>query len=106
MPPGKCGLKVGASQVLRSLAGYTSSILRRLLPLLLGALLLIAPGSAGAEPISPRDFLQAEMVTGASGWTQTNQGVYWTDDGGASWRDITPGARCRSGTTDTSRPVG
>jgi photosystem II stability/assembly factor-like uncharacterized protein len=91
MLPGKRRPKVGAWQVHGSLIGYTSPMLRRLLPLLFGALLLIAPGSAGAEPISPRDFLEAEMVTGASGWAQTNQGVYWTDDGGASWRDITPG---------------
>jgi photosystem II stability/assembly factor-like uncharacterized protein len=77
--------------VLRSLTGYTP-VLRRLLPLLLGALLLVAPASAGAEPVSPRDFLEAEMVASASGWAQTNRGVYWTDDGGASWRDITPEA--------------
>ena len=65
-------------------------MLRRLLLLLLGALLLIVPGSAAAEPISPRDFREAEMVSGASGWAQTNRGLYWTDDGGASWRNITP----------------
>jgi photosystem II stability/assembly factor-like uncharacterized protein len=64
-------------------------MLRRVLPLLFAVLLLPAPASAGAEPVSPRDFLEAEMVSGASGWAQTNQGVYWTDDGGASWRNIT-----------------
>jgi hypothetical protein len=67
-------------------------MLRRLLPFLLGAIVLLAPSSATAEPVSPRDFLGAEMVSGASGWAQTNQGVYWTDDGGASWRNITPTA--------------
>jgi hypothetical protein len=78
--------------VLKSLTGYTQPMFRRLLPSLLGALLLIAPACATAEPISPRDFLGAEMVSGASGWAQTNRGVYWTDDGGASWRNITPNA--------------
>ena len=30
------------------------------------------------------------MVSGASGWAQTYRGVYWTDDGGGHWRNITP----------------
>jgi hypothetical protein len=65
-------------------------VARRLLPLLIVAFLLIAPGSATAQPESPRDFLEDAMVIGASGWARTYQGIYWTDDGGASWRDITP----------------
>lgn len=63
---------------------------RRILPLLLGALFLIAPAPATAQPESPRDFLEDAMVTGTSGWARTYQGIYWTEDGGASWRNVTP----------------
>jgi photosystem II stability/assembly factor-like uncharacterized protein len=67
-------------------------MLRRLLPLLIGAMVILAPASAGAAEESERTFLADAMVNGASGWAQNYQGVYWTDDGGASWRNITPTA--------------
>jgi hypothetical protein len=63
---------------------------RRLLLLLLAALFLIAPGAATAQSERPRDFLEDAMVSGASGWARTYQGVYWTEDGGSSWRNVTP----------------
>lgn len=52
--------------------------------------MLLAPATAGAEPNSPRDFLEDAMVSGASGWARTYQSLYWTEDGGTSWRNITP----------------
>jgi hypothetical protein len=67
-------------------------MLRRLLPLLIGAMVIFAPPTAIAAPESARTFLADAMVSDASGWAQTYQGVYWTDDGGASWRNITPRA--------------
>jgi hypothetical protein len=30
------------------------------------------------------------MVSGSEGWAQTGRGLYWTADGGQSWRNITP----------------
>jgi hypothetical protein len=89
MLPGKRRLKVGAWQVHGSLIGYTSPMLRRLLPLLFGALLLIAPGSAGAEPI-PQAVYFADPE---HGWALAEEGdephprpaLFATSDGGRSW---------------------
>jgi photosystem II stability/assembly factor-like uncharacterized protein len=67
-----------------------SGVIRRLSVLLLCALPLLAAPLASAQPERPRDFLEDAMVSGASGWARTYRGIYWTDDGGAVWRNITP----------------
>jgi photosystem II stability/assembly factor-like uncharacterized protein len=41
---------------------------------------------------SPRRVLEAEMVAGAEGWVRTPSGLFWTPDGGRTWRTITPPA--------------
>jgi photosystem II stability/assembly factor-like uncharacterized protein len=63
---------------------------KRLLPLLVLAIALLAPATAAAELEHRRDFLEDGMVSGASGWARTYAGLYWTEDGGQSWRDISP----------------
>ncbi|HEY1855162.1 MAG TPA: hypothetical protein VGG40_11290 [Solirubrobacterales bacterium] len=65
-------------------------MIRRLAALVLCALPLLVTPPASAHPERPRDFLEDALVSGASGWARTYRGVYWTDDGGASWRNITP----------------
>jgi photosystem II stability/assembly factor-like uncharacterized protein len=32
----------------------------------------------------------ADLVSGMSGWVQADGKMFWTDDGGSAWRDITP----------------
>jgi photosystem II stability/assembly factor-like uncharacterized protein len=66
--------------------------MRRWIPTLLAcAALFVAPAGAGALPFEhPRDFQAAAMVSGTEGWAQTRRGLYWTSDGGQSWRNITP----------------
>jgi photosystem II stability/assembly factor-like uncharacterized protein len=65
-------------------------VIRRLSVLLLFALPLLVAPSAPAFSEHRRDFLEDAMVSGASGWVRTYQGVYWTDDGGGHWRNISP----------------
>jgi photosystem II stability/assembly factor-like uncharacterized protein len=62
---------------------------RRLLLLVIGVMMIVGPATAAAAEHS-RDFLEDAMVSGASGWAQTYRGVYWTDDGGGHWQNITP----------------
>jgi photosystem II stability/assembly factor-like uncharacterized protein len=38
----------------------------------------------------PRQILEGEMVAGEEGWVRTPSGVFWTPDGGRTWRTITP----------------
>lgn len=71
-------------------AGSWFAMARRLLPLLAIAISLLVPATAVARPEDPRDFEAAEMVRGTEGWAQTFRGLYWTTDGGAHWRNITP----------------
>ncbi len=54
------------------------------------AIALFAPTTAAAEIEHRRDFVEDALVSGASGWARTYAGLYWTDDGGASWRNISP----------------
>ncbi|HEY0280933.1 MAG TPA: hypothetical protein VGC32_21930 [Solirubrobacterales bacterium] len=63
---------------------------RRLLPLLVGAILILTPAIAAAEDEYRQEFREDAMVSGTSGWARTYAGLYWTDDGGASWRNISP----------------
>jgi hypothetical protein len=63
---------------------------RRLLPLVILAFALLAPTPAAAEFEHRRDYLEDAMVTGTSGWARTYEGLYWTEDGGKSWRNISP----------------
>lgn len=66
---------------------------RRPLPLLsfIGTiLLLLTPATAAAEDEYRQEFREDALVSGASGWARTYAGLYWTDDGGASWRNISP----------------
>jgi photosystem II stability/assembly factor-like uncharacterized protein len=65
-------------------------VIRRLSILLLFALPLLAAPSASAFSEHRRDFVEDALVSGASGWARTYQGVYWTDDGGGHWRNISP----------------
>lgn len=49
--------------------------------------------SACATPAassSGRDIEAMQLLTDASGWVLADQRLMWTDDGGATWRDITP----------------
>jgi photosystem II stability/assembly factor-like uncharacterized protein len=38
----------------------------------------------------PPPVRAAQLVTATRGWALTPKGLAWTDDGGGSWRDITP----------------
>ncbi|MGV1047932.1 MAG: WD40/YVTN/BNR-like repeat-containing protein [Solirubrobacterales bacterium] len=65
-----------------------------------------APTSAieNAHPASPQEeraearesarflhgYTGAELVSGERGWARTHEGLYWTEDGGREWREITP----------------
>jgi photosystem II stability/assembly factor-like uncharacterized protein len=82
-------------------AGTATAVL-----ILVGTLLVGCGGSApagaarrGAEEAerglvavdgSPRDVQEGEMVAGEEGWVHSGLGVFWTRDGGRSWRPITP----------------
>jgi photosystem II stability/assembly factor-like uncharacterized protein len=46
---------------------------------------IFAEGESG-----PRQILEGEMVAGEEGWVRTAGGVFWTPDGGRTWRTITP----------------
>jgi photosystem II stability/assembly factor-like uncharacterized protein len=46
---------------------------------------IVAEGEAG-----PRHVEEGEMVAGEEGWVRTPAGVFWTPDGGRTWRPITP----------------
>jgi photosystem II stability/assembly factor-like uncharacterized protein len=47
--------------------------------------------AAAREAAEFRDeYAGAELVSGERGWARTHGGVYWTDDGGLHWREITP----------------
>ena len=35
-------------------------------------------------------YTGAELVSGERGWARTHEGLYWTEDGGRRWREITP----------------
>jgi len=37
-----------------------------------------------------REYAGAELVRRQRGWARTHGGLYWTDDGGRHWREITP----------------
>jgi photosystem II stability/assembly factor-like uncharacterized protein len=43
------------------------------------------PGSSGA------DVRSMQLVASGAGWALTERGLNWTNDGGQSWADITPG---------------
>ncbi|MBS1894856.1 MAG: hypothetical protein JST59_26450 [Actinobacteria bacterium] len=58
-----------------------------------------APAKRGAEEDGgviveesggPRDVQEGEMVAGEEGWVRSGLGVFWTRNGGRSWRPITP----------------
>jgi photosystem II stability/assembly factor-like uncharacterized protein len=42
------------------------------------------------EESGPRQILEGEMVAGEEGWVRTPSRVFWTPDGGRTWRTITP----------------
>lgn len=39
---------------------------------------------------TPRDVQEGGIVAGEEGWVRSGIGVFWTPDGGRSWRSITP----------------
>jgi photosystem II stability/assembly factor-like uncharacterized protein len=47
-------------------------------------------GRARPKISSARFVLEGEMVAGEEGWVRSGLGVYWTPDGGRTWRPITP----------------
>jgi photosystem II stability/assembly factor-like uncharacterized protein len=47
-------------------------------------------GIFAEEESGPRQILEGEMVAGEEGWVHTPSGVFWTPDGGRTWRTITP----------------
>jgi len=51
----------------------------------------MAGTAAAREAAEFRDeYTGAELVSGERGWAHTHGGLYWTDDGGRHWREITP----------------
>jgi photosystem II stability/assembly factor-like uncharacterized protein len=48
---------------------------------------IVAEGEPGARHVE-----EGEMVAGEEGWVHTPVGVFWTPDGGRTWRPITPPA--------------
>lgn len=71
---------------------------RGLRPILLSVVLLILTYStfnlphlthAAATP-QPADIREFHLLSAEGGWLWLNQRLYWTDDGGQRWRDITP----------------
>ena len=48
------------------------------------------PTQPPAAPLLVPLIDDADLVSGSHGWVQTHGRVYWTDDGGTSWREITP----------------
>lgn len=46
--------------------------------------------SAAVRRHSSRRVQEAELVDGDEGWVRTGGGLFWTTDGGRSWRPITP----------------
>jgi photosystem II stability/assembly factor-like uncharacterized protein len=49
-----------------------------------------AGGGIVVETGGPRDVQEGEMVAGEEGWVRSGLGVFWTGNGGRSWRPITP----------------
>src|ERR1700733_1120448 len=57
-----------------------------------------SPGAAANHRAAGREevgFLEeggpeGEMVAGEEGWVRSGLGVFWTPDGGRTWRPITP----------------
>jgi photosystem II stability/assembly factor-like uncharacterized protein len=49
-----------------------------------------AEGGIVAVTGGPRDVQEGEMVAGEEGWVHSGLGVFWTRNGGRSWRSITP----------------
>jgi photosystem II stability/assembly factor-like uncharacterized protein len=53
-----------------------------------------SPREARAEARGFARFLHgytgAELVSGERGWARTHEGLYWTENGGREWREITP----------------
>lgn len=47
-------------------------------------------GGIVAETGGPREVQEGEMVAGEEGWVRSGLGVFWTGNGGRSWRPITP----------------
>jgi photosystem II stability/assembly factor-like uncharacterized protein len=47
--------------------------------------------AAAREAAEFRDeYTGAELVSRKRGWARTHGGLYWTDDGGRRWREVTP----------------
>jgi photosystem II stability/assembly factor-like uncharacterized protein len=49
-----------------------------------------AEGGIVVETGDSRDVEEGEMVAGEEGWVRSGLGVFWTRNGGRSWRPITP----------------
>jgi photosystem II stability/assembly factor-like uncharacterized protein len=49
-----------------------------------------AEGGIVVETGGPGDVEEGEMVAGEAGWVRSGLGVFWTRNGGRSWRPITP----------------
>jgi photosystem II stability/assembly factor-like uncharacterized protein len=49
------------------------------------------------ESQAPNSILGAELVRGEEGWAHTYEGLFWTADGGQTWRPITPPLPDRGG---------
>jgi photosystem II stability/assembly factor-like uncharacterized protein len=61
--------------------------------LLVGGVPTVGTTSAAAPTIAGRgDLLAFQLVAPGSGWALMGQQLFWTNDGGPTWRDITPPA--------------
>src|SRR5258708_9102148 len=55
-----------------------------------GAAILPASAAAPAVAAANGDLLGFQLVTAGSGWARLGQQLFWTDNNGANWREITP----------------
>jgi len=61
--------------------------------LLVGGVPTVGTTSAVAPTIAGSgDLLAFQLVAAGSGWALMGQQLFWTNDGGANWRDLTPPA--------------
>ncbi|MBN1304918.1 MAG: DUF1906 domain-containing protein, partial [Anaerolineales bacterium] len=52
--------------------------------------LLLPLGIRQQPDTQPQALRQFDLLTASSGWVQINQRIFWTEDSGQSWQEITP----------------